>query len=295
VGVVSATLRTLRDKDLDLKEVGTENLETNTGLTMSLHQSRLSKVALVEEAGTHAEEVSMAPSRKNNTAILSKIMTAETKVVTRKTLNIMQQLLTSLDPTLMSLDPISPTEMISMFSLLVTNKILTLQERMTTKEEGIEAEAVATLKNQIIVVATITSKTTNDPDLPMAKMKSLIVMPVAEAMEPKEAACVCVEASRIEAVEIEEASEDTVAETKKEVDIKLAEDTVVIEATSEEEIENSMTEVGSIPRREDNEAVDRATTLTNLKNRENTSKMENSQTSSRKEVTTMKLTEEKSN
>jgi len=56
VGVVSVTLQILRDKDLDLKEVATENLETNTGLTMNLHQSQLSKVALVEEAVTHAVE-----------------------------------------------------------------------------------------------------------------------------------------------------------------------------------------------------------------------------------------------
>jgi len=209
----------------------------------------------------------MATSRKNNTTVLSKIMTTETKVVTRKTPNIMQQLPTSLDPTLMSLDPISHIEMISMSNLLVTNKIIIFQEKMTTKEEDIEGEAVATLKNQIIVVATITNKTINDPDLSMEKVKSIKIMLVAEAMVLKEVVSVCVEVSRKEAVEIEEASEDTAVETKKEVAIKLAEDTAAIEATSEEEIENSMTEVGSNPRREDKEAVDRATTLTNLKNR----------------------------
>jgi len=194
-------------------------------------------------------------------------MTTETKVVTRKTPNIMQQLPTSLDPTLMSLDPISHIEMISMSNLLVTNKIIIFQEKMTTKEEDIEGEAVATLKNQIIVVATITNKTINDPDLSMEKVKSIKIMLVAEAMVLKEVVSVCVEVSRKEAVEIEEALEDTAVETKKEVAIKLAEDTAAIEATSEEEIENSMTEVGSNPRREDKEAVDRATTLTNLKNR----------------------------
>lgn len=292
VGVVSATLLTLRDKDPDLKGVVTVNKEINTGLTMNPHLSQLSREALAEEAGTHEEEVIMVPSQKNKTTVLNKILAA---VVTRKTQNIMLHM--SHDPnkpTTMSSGPIRPIEMTSMCSLLVTNRILISLERMITREEDIEAEAVATLKNQTIGGVVITSKTTKDPGQPMEKMISPTAMVAVEGMAPKEVACVCEVGSKIEAEEIEEVSEDTAVVIKKEAAIKLVEDTVATEATSEEEIETSTKEEGSIQTEEHKEAVGRATTKANLKTRQNisrTTKMENLQ--SRKEV--MKLTEEKSN
>lgn len=243
------------------------------------------------------------------------MLIAETKAINRKTQSIIMSklLMRNLGINKVTMNSgliknTSPTEMISMSNLPDTNRIIRiLLEKMITIEEEIEAGAVvvAVLKKQTKEVATIlkTATTINDKDMAtrMTEMKSPSprTTAVEEGMAQNEEACECEADSKTEAEVTEEASEDTAVAIKKEAAIKLAVDTVAIEATSEEGTETSMEkEAGSTLKEAEhlNEAAATATTKTSQKIKQNistASKMEIYK--NRMEVQTTKLTEEKSN
>jgi len=287
VGVVSAILLTVNDKNRgnkELREEVMESQEINIDPTMNPHQSQSSRVALAVEAATHVVEENTAPCLKNNTKDRHKIMLiAEPKAIMSnlpmKNLGINKA--TTISDLIKNTSP-SPTGMISMSNLPDTNRIKILLEKVITIEEEIEAAVavVAVLKKQTTEVATILNTVTTIKDKDMEfrtkKMKSPSprITAVEEVMAQNEEACECEVGSKTEAVVIEEASEDTAVAIKKEAATKLAVDTVAIEATSEElretsmekEVDSSLKEVERL-----NEAVATATTKTNQKTKQNIS------------------------
>lgn len=285
VGVVSAILLTVNDKNRGNKELREEVMESqgiNIDPTMNPHQSQSSRVALAVEAATHVVEENTAPCLKNNTKDRHKIMLiAEPKAIMS---NLPMKNLGINKATTISdlIKNTSPTGMISMSNLPDTNRIKILLEKVITIEEEIEAAVavVAVLKKQTTEVATIlnTVTTINDKDMEFRtkKMKSPSprITAVEEVMGQNEEACECEVGSKTEAEVIEEASEDTAVAIKKEAATKLAVDTVAIEATSEElretsmekEVDSSLKEVERL-----NEAVATATTKTNQKTKQNIS------------------------
>lgn len=320
VGVVSAIMLTVIDKDpvnLDLREEVMESPEINTGPTMNPHQSQSSRAALVEEAPTQEVEENPVTSQKNNTKDPHKTMLiAEMKAIKSKTPSITSKLpmknlgmnnVTMSSGLTKNTSP--PIEMTSMSNLPAINR--TWVAKVITSEEEIEAEAVVVviLNNPTTEVATIlnTKTTINAKDMAhtrMTTMKTLSprITVVEEGTVQNAEVCGCAVGSKTEAEVIEEPSEDTAVAIKKEAAIKLAVDTVAIEATSEEGTETSMEkEVASIPKEVEhlNEAAATATTKASQKIKQNIStaiKMENStRSNSRREVQTTKLTEEESN
>jgi len=285
VGVVSAILLTVNDKNRgnkELREEVMESQEINIDPTMNPHQSQSSRVALAVEAATHVVEENTAPCLKNNTKDRHKIMLiAEPKAIMS---NLPMKNLGINKATTISdlIKNTSPTGMISMSNLPDTNRIKILLEKVITIEEEIEAAVavVAVLKKQTTEVATILNTVTTIKDKDMEfrtkKMKSPSprITAVEEVMAQNEEACECEVGSKTEAVVIEEASEDTAVAIKKEAATKLAVDTVAIEATSEElretsmekEVDSSLKEVERL-----NEAVATATTKTNQKTKQNIS------------------------